>query len=152
MKNLNPCNSPIILTTLPFLLLIILLSSNVATIALAQEDPGTGGGGGQGGNLPGTGGGGGGEGGNLPIIRRRCSIDLYRLAVCMPLVTVDVGSLTSRPCCQTLLGLVDMEVTVCLCLALRANVLGIHIDVPVALSMVLSTCYSNLPSYYFECH
>ncbi|CAN1280402.1 pEARLI1-like lipid transfer protein 2 [Linum perenne] len=70
----------------------------------------------------------------------------------MPLVTVDVGSLTSRPCCQTLLGLVDMEVTVCLCLALRANVLGIHIDVPVALSMVLSTCYSNLPSYYFECH
>ncbi|CAN0856180.1 14 kDa proline-rich protein DC2.15 [Linum grandiflorum] len=44
-----------------------------------------------------------------------------------------------------------MEVTVCLCLALRANVLGIHIDIPLALNLIISTCYSTFPPY-LECH
>ncbi|CAL1397014.1 unnamed protein product [Linum trigynum] len=83
-------------------------------------------------------------------LNTRCTIDIYRLAVCTPLVGLDIGSLTTRPCCGMLLGLIDMEATVCLCMALRANVLGMHLDIPLALDLVLSTCYTTVP-HYFQC-
>ncbi|XWS49088.1 hypothetical protein CRYUN_Cryun13aG0133600 [Craigia yunnanensis] len=43
-------------------------------------------------------------------------------------------------------GLVDLEAAVCLCTAIKANVLGINIDIPISLSLLINTCGKKLPS------
>ena len=45
-----------------------------------------------------------------------------------------------------LAGLVDLEAAVCLCTAIKANVLGTNINVPVDLSLVLNYCNKSCPS------
>ncbi|GAB2261758.1 hypothetical protein Droror1_Dr00002755 [Drosera rotundifolia] len=79
-----------------------------------------------------------------------CPIDTLKLGVCadvLGLVNVVVGSPPSgTPCCALLNGLVDLEAAVCLCTAIKANVLGIiQLDVPVALSLLLSACQKSIP-------
>ncbi|KAL8103750.1 hypothetical protein AgCh_028088 [Apium graveolens] len=48
-------------------------------------------------------------------------------------------------------GLVDLEAAVCLCTPIRANILGIDLNVPVSLSLVLNNCGKKVPSG-FECY
>ncbi|CAI0381417.1 unnamed protein product [Linum tenue] len=83
----------------------------------------------------------------------KCSIDLVNLAVCAPLLNVKVGDPTgaaSKPCCAALLGLTDLEAAVCLCTALKADLLGLNVDAPLALNLLLSTCHKNAPPA-FQC-
>ncbi|CAN1181901.1 pEARLI1-like lipid transfer protein 3 [Linum perenne] len=75
---------------------------------------------------------------------RKCSINLLGLAACAPLLGAG-GQLASEPCCAALLGLTDLDAAVCLCLALKADLLGINVDVPLAINLVLSTCKRNTP-------
>nr|ACG30689.1 hypothetical protein [Zea mays] len=42
-------------------------------------------------------------------------------------------------------GLADLEAAVCLCTALKANVLGINLDVPVKLTLLLNYCGKSVP-------
>nr|GEV27005.1 hypothetical protein [Tanacetum cinerariifolium] len=42
--------------------------------------------------------------------------------------------------------LVDIEAAVCLCTAIKANVLGINLNVPVSLSLLLNVCGKKVPS------
>jgi hypothetical protein len=49
-------------------------------------------------------------------------------------------------CCSILGGLADLEAAVCLCTAIKANVLGISLDIPVKLSLLVNYCGKNLPS------
>ncbi|CAN0889883.1 Lipid transfer protein EARLI 1 [Linum grandiflorum] len=85
----------------------------------------------------------------------KCSADLLTLTVCTTLIDVgkpSVGSsIASKPCCAALLGLADLDAAICLCLALKANLLGIFIDIPLALNLVLSTCNKNTPRG-FQCN
>nr|GMC94378.1 14 kDa proline-rich protein DC2.15-like [Ipomoea batatas] len=94
-----------------------------------------------GGNV-GTGGGNGGGGAG------ECPIDVLKLGVCANLLGgllgVEVGSPPTLPCCTLLAGLTDLEVAVCLCTAIRLNVLGINLNVPLALSLVLNNCGRGL--------
>ncbi|KAF8075416.1 hypothetical protein N665_1095s0007 [Sinapis alba] len=50
-----------------------------------------------------------------------------------------------KPCCSLLKGLVDLEAAACLCTALKANVLGIKLNVPVSLSLLLNACGRKTP-------
>ncbi|XP_017233788.1 14 kDa proline-rich protein DC2.15 [Daucus carota subsp. sativus] len=80
--------------------------------------------------------------------------DLLKLGVCanvLNLVDVVVGSPPTLPCCSLIEGLVDLEAALCLCTAIRANILGIDLNVPVALSLVLNNCGKKVPSG-FECY
>ncbi|XP_049397085.1 14 kDa proline-rich protein DC2.15-like [Solanum stenotomum] len=89
----------------------------------------------------GNGGGGGGQG--------KCPIDALKLGVCanvLNLVNVVVGSPPTLPCCSLIQGLVDLEAAVCLCTAIRANVLGINLNIPLSLSLVLNNCGRNPPT------
>ncbi|CAN0842107.1 14 kDa proline-rich protein DC2.15, partial [Linum grandiflorum] len=52
--------------------------------------------------------------------------------------------------CSLLEGLVDLEVAVCLCTAIKANILGINLNIPVALSLLLNVCGSSVPPS-FQC-
>ncbi|KAL8484140.1 hypothetical protein ACS0TY_026729 [Phlomoides rotata] len=105
---------------------------------------GNGGGNNGGGNGGGSGGGNNG-GGSLP----RCPRDALKLGVCanvLGLVNVVVGSPPTLPCCTLLAGLVDLEAAVCLCTAIRANVLGINLNLPINLSLLLNVCGRTPPT------
>ena len=58
---------------------------------------------------------------------------------------------TTQPCCHLLGGLADLDAAVCLCTALRANVLGVvQLSLPVELSVLVNSCGKKLPQG-FQC-
>ncbi|CAM8898266.1 unnamed protein product [Rhodiola kirilowii] len=82
-----------------------------------------------------------------------CPRDALKLGVCadvLNLINVVVGSPAVKPCCSLLEGLVDTEAAVCLCTALKANVLGINLNIPVSLSLLLNVCSKKAPKG-FKC-
>ncbi|KAG9452373.1 hypothetical protein H6P81_005277 [Aristolochia fimbriata] len=88
-----------------------------------------------------------------PGSRGRCPRDALKLGVCanlLGLVNVVIGSPPTLPCCSLLQGLADLEAAVCLCTAIRANVLGINLNIPVSLSLLLNNCGRTVPTG-FEC-
>ncbi|CAA2988665.1 14 kDa proline-rich protein DC2.15-like [Olea europaea var. sylvestris] len=83
-----------------------------------------------------------------------CPRDALKLGVCANLlgglVGVVVGSPPTIPCCTLLAGLADLEAAVCLCTAIRANVLGINLNIPISLSLLLNVC-GRTPPTGFTC-
>ncbi|XP_021768454.1 putative lipid-binding protein AIR1B [Chenopodium quinoa] len=79
-----------------------------------------------------------------------CPIDTLKLKVCANvlngLLGVIIGTPPKQPCCSLIQGLADLDAAVCLCTALRANVLGINLNVPLSLSLLLNACGCNYPS------
>lgn len=81
----------------------------------------------------------------------KCPKNALKLSACadvLGLLKLGVGGFSSDKCCSLLGGLVDLEAALCLCTAIKANVLGININVPVDLSLLLNTCGKNLPTGY----
>ncbi|KAL8539817.1 hypothetical protein ACS0TY_001428 [Phlomoides rotata] len=80
----------------------------------------------------------------------RCPRDALKLGICAKLlngsVGAQIGSPPDHPCCSALGGLLDLEAAVCLCTALKANVLGININIPISLSLLINTCGKTLPT------
>ena len=77
-----------------------------------------------------------------------CSLNTLKLGVCadvLGLVKVELGKPPKTPCCSLIQGLVDLEAAVCLCTALRANVLGIKLNVPINFSLILNYCGKGVP-------
>ena len=67
------------------------------------------------------------------------------------LVNIVVGSPPSgSKCCALLQGLADLEAALCLCTAVKANVLGTDLNAPVSLSLILSSCQKTTPEG-FKC-
>ncbi|KAL4388040.1 hypothetical protein GQ457_09G026230 [Hibiscus cannabinus] len=73
------------------------------------------------------------------------------LGVCLNLlnlVDVELGNVPTKPCCSLIQGLADVEAAVCLCSAVRANVLGININLPITLNLFLNNCGRRVPTDY----
>ncbi|KAF6995346.1 hypothetical protein CFC21_011864 [Triticum aestivum] len=110
-------------------------------------------GGGSGGGGSGGGGGGGyggGGGGGTSGWYGKCPTDALKLHVCanvLDLIKAKVGvpPLNDR-CCPLLNGLVDLDAAICLCTAIKADVLGIHINLPIHLSLILNFCGKGVPT------
>ncbi|KAL5074355.1 hypothetical protein RYX36_013339 [Vicia faba] len=87
-----------------------------------------------------------------PSSQVHCPIDTLKLGVCadiLGLVNVVVGNPPSgSKCCALLKGLVDLEEAACLCTAIKANVLGINLNVPITLTWILSACQKTVPPGY----
>ncbi|XP_059659023.1 14 kDa proline-rich protein DC2.15-like [Cornus florida] len=83
-----------------------------------------------------------------------CPKDTLKLGVCAnllnDLVHLVVGTPPKTPCCSLIEGLADLEAAVCLCTAIKANILGINLNVPVSLSLLLNYCGKKVPSG-FQC-
>ncbi|KAB1215867.1 14 kDa proline-rich protein DC2.15 [Morella rubra] len=83
-----------------------------------------------------------------------CPENALKFGVCAnllnELVHVVVGTPPTSPCCSLIQGLADLEAAVCLCTAIKANVLGINLNVPVSLSLLLNYCGKSVPSG-FQC-
>ncbi|XP_050289962.1 14 kDa proline-rich protein DC2.15-like [Quercus robur] len=92
---------------------------------------------------------------NLPTNNpSTCPKDTLKLGVCAnllnDLVHLVVGTPPKSPCCSLIHGLVDLEAAICLCTAIKANVLGINLNVPLSLSLLLNYCGKNVPKG-FQC-
>ncbi|KAB1217032.1 14 kDa proline-rich protein DC2.15 [Morella rubra] len=91
---------------------------------------------------------------HTPPPKPTCPKDTLKLGVCANLLNglghVVVGTPPKSPCCSLIQGLVDLEAAVCLCTAIKANVLGINLNVPVSLSLLLNYCGKSVPSG-FQC-
>ncbi|GJM91407.1 hypothetical protein PR202_ga07771 [Eleusine coracana subsp. coracana] len=86
----------------------------------------------------------------------KCPVNALKLGACASvlggLVSLELGeegsapsSSKKQPCCALLGGLADLDAAVCLCTALRANVLGV-----VQLSVLINHCGKNVPAG-FQC-
>uniref|UniRef100_M8B8P3 Cortical cell-delineating protein n=1 Tax=Aegilops tauschii TaxID=37682 RepID=M8B8P3_AEGTA len=74
---------------------------------------------------------------------RCCPINTLKLGVCadvLNLVKLRIGVPENEQCCPLLGGLADLDTTVCLCTAIRANILGIKLNVPTDLTPLLNQC------------
>ncbi|XP_027333849.1 14 kDa proline-rich protein DC2.15-like [Abrus precatorius] len=88
-----------------------------------------------------------------PSQKGTCPLDALKLGVCaevLNLAKVKLGSPPTHPCCELIKGLANLEAATCLCTALKANVLGINLNVPLSLSLILNNCgkYNN---GFFQC-
>ncbi|XP_041022734.1 14 kDa proline-rich protein DC2.15-like [Juglans microcarpa x Juglans regia] len=83
-----------------------------------------------------------------PTPPAKCPNDTLKLGVCVDLlglVNLQIGSPISSKCCALLAGLADLEAALCLCTAIKANVLGINLNVPLTLSLLVSACQKSVP-------
>uniref|UniRef100_A0A0A0KR85 Bifunctional inhibitor/plant lipid transfer protein/seed storage helical domain-containing protein n=1 Tax=Cucumis sativus TaxID=3659 RepID=A0A0A0KR85_CUCSA len=75
----------------------------------------------------------------------KCPINALQLGVCAKLlggvVDVEIGKTS---CCPLISGLVDLDAAVCLCTAVKAKVLGLNLNIPVDLSLILNGCNKKL--------
>ncbi|CAL5021604.1 unnamed protein product [Urochloa decumbens] len=78
-----------------------------------------------------------------------CPINALKLNVCanvLNLLKLNIPGLGNDQCCPLLQGLVDLDAAVCLCTAIKANILGINLNVPVDLSLLLDHCGKVCPA------
>lgn len=78
-----------------------------------------------------------------------CPVDALKFGVCadvLNLIKIKAGKPPVVPCCSLLEGLVDLEAAVCLCTAIKADVLGIKLNLPIDLSLILNYCNKSCPS------
>ncbi|XP_020244852.1 14 kDa proline-rich protein DC2.15-like [Asparagus officinalis] len=84
----------------------------------------------------------------------KCPIDALKLGVCADvlgsLLNVTIGNPPKKPCCSLLGNLVDLEAAVCLCTAVKLNLLGLNLNIPVDLSLLLNYCGKKYPKG-FQC-
>ncbi|URD75115.1 Transferase family [Musa troglodytarum] len=83
-----------------------------------------------------------------------CPVDALKLGVCANvldgLIHAKVGKTPEEPCCSLIDGLVDLEAAGCLCTAIKANVLGIHLNLPINLSLLLNYCGKQSPTAHWQ--
>ncbi|KAG8659441.1 hypothetical protein MANES_02G037850v8, partial [Manihot esculenta] len=78
-----------------------------------------------------------------------CPVDALKFKVCanaLGLIKIPPDA----PCCNLIENLVDLEAALCLCTAIKANVLGTDLKVPLDLSLVLNKCGKKVPQG-FKC-
>ena len=83
----------------------------------------------------------------------KCPRDALKLGMCanlLGLIKAKVGVPPTEPCCPLLEGLVDLEAALCLCTAIKGEVLGIKLNLPVDLSLILNHCGKTVPAG-FKC-
>ncbi|XP_059311159.1 putative lipid-binding protein At4g00165 [Lycium ferocissimum] len=79
----------------------------------------------------------------------KCPKDTLKFGVCgdwLGLVHEVIGAKPSSQCCALLEGIANVEAALCLCTAIKANVLGaLKLKVPIAISLVLNSCGKKVP-------
>ncbi|XP_004516832.1 14 kDa proline-rich protein DC2.15-like [Cicer arietinum] len=74
-----------------------------------------------------------------------CPIDTLKFGVCADLLGVVHIIIGKSQCCSLIDGLANLDAAVCLCTALKANVLGINLNIPINLSLILNNCGKGVP-------
>ncbi|PIN04053.1 hypothetical protein CDL12_23415 [Handroanthus impetiginosus] len=89
---------------------------------------------------------------NRSSVKGNCPRDDLKLGICAKLLNgsigAGIGTPPDHPCCSALGGLLDLEAAICLCTALKANILGINLNIPISLSLLINTCGKTLPKEF----
>uniref|UniRef100_A0A1D1XKA8 Proline-rich protein DC2.15 n=1 Tax=Anthurium amnicola TaxID=1678845 RepID=A0A1D1XKA8_9ARAE len=88
-----------------------------------------------------------------PPVYPSCPRDTLKLGVCanvLNLLKLNLGSPPKYPCCSLLEGLTDLEAAVCLCTAIKANILGINLNILLDLTLLVNYCGKTVPNG-FKC-
>ncbi|CAI0430884.1 unnamed protein product [Linum tenue] len=84
----------------------------------------------------------------------KCPEDALKFGVCgswLGLVSEVVGTKPSKDCCTLIQGVADLEAALCLCSAMKANVLGlVKLEIPIAVTLLVNACGGNIPQG-FKC-
>ncbi|CAL1381067.1 unnamed protein product [Linum trigynum] len=84
----------------------------------------------------------------------KCPEDALKFGVCgswLGLVSEVVGTKPSKDCCMLIQGVADLEAALCLCSAMKANVLGlVKLEIPIAVTLLVNACGGNIPQG-FKC-
>ncbi|CAH8358384.1 unnamed protein product [Eruca vesicaria subsp. sativa] len=84
----------------------------------------------------------------LVAAENTCPRDQLKLSTCanvLNLINLNLGAPAMRPCCSILLGLIDLDIVLCLCTALKLSILGITTNTPIHLNLALNACGGTLP-------
>lgn len=80
---------------------------------------------------------------------KKCPRDTLKFGVCgswLGLIKENIGVKPSKDCCALIAGVADLEAAVCLCTAIKANILGlVNIKVPIAVSLLVNACGKKVP-------
>ncbi|KAL9242900.1 hypothetical protein vseg_016857 [Gypsophila vaccaria] len=83
-----------------------------------------------------------------------CPPDALKLGVCanvLNLLKLKVGNPPNGgECCSLVQGLIDAQAAVCLCTNIKLGVLGLSLNIPVDLSLLVNYCGCTLPTG-FKC-
>ena len=77
----------------------------------------------------------------------QCPLQLVQVAACAPLSIINLGPLTTflqNLCCGLFGVLTGNQTASCLCVSLKVAVLGLNINLPGAINIVLSACGKNV--------
>ncbi|XP_074262942.1 cortical cell-delineating protein-like [Silene latifolia] len=89
-----------------------------------------------------------------PPSSENCPRDTLKLGVCanvLNLLKLNIGQPPSGDeCCPLIQGLIDAEAAICLCTNIKLGVLGINLNIPVDLSLLVNYCGCTLPPG-FQC-
>ncbi|RRT58092.1 hypothetical protein B296_00046321 [Ensete ventricosum] len=84
----------------------------------------------------------------------KCPVDTLKFAACANvlngLISFEIGTPPKKPCCSLVGGLADAEAALCLCTALKADVLGLNLNIPISLSLLVNYCGKEVPAG-FQC-
>ncbi|RDX83680.1 pEARLI1-like lipid transfer protein 1, partial [Mucuna pruriens] len=72
-----------------------------------------------------------------------CPRDALKLGVCSGIVNgwdFSIGLPPKEKCCTAIDGFVNFELAICLCTALKANVLGYNLNVPISFTRLINIC------------
>uniref|UniRef100_A0A0E0KTP4 Bifunctional inhibitor/plant lipid transfer protein/seed storage helical domain-containing protein n=1 Tax=Oryza punctata TaxID=4537 RepID=A0A0E0KTP4_ORYPU len=86
-----------------------------------------------------------------PSYGNKCPVNTLKFGACADVlgaISGEVGQVPAEPCCSLISGLADLEAAVCLCTAIKANVLGVVVNIPVKLSLLVNYCGKCVPSGY----
>ncbi|TMW80569.1 hypothetical protein EJD97_018242 [Solanum chilense] len=82
----------------------------------------------------------------------KCSTGILKFGACTnllnDLVSVIIGITPKSSCCSLIDGLVDLDAAVCLCTAIKADIVGIHLDIPIYVNILLNVCGKKYPTGY----
>ncbi|GFZ01942.1 extensin-like protein [Actinidia rufa] len=72
-----------------------------------------------------------------------CPRDTLKLGPCVELngglmLNVIMGTPSKTPCCSLMKGIAHLEASVCLCTAIKASIMWIHLNFPLSLSLLLN--------------
>ncbi|KAF8762885.1 hypothetical protein HU200_008967 [Digitaria exilis] len=77
-----------------------------------------------------------------------CPIDALKLNLCANVLNLLKLNLPvgNDQCCPLLQGLVDLDAALCLCTAIKANILGINVNADIDVSILLNHCGKTCPA------
>uniref|UniRef100_A0A1D1ZAJ9 Proline-rich protein DC2.15 n=1 Tax=Anthurium amnicola TaxID=1678845 RepID=A0A1D1ZAJ9_9ARAE len=91
--------------------------------------------------------------GSCPPVKPSCPRDTLKLGACadvLNLLKLRLGVPPTSSCCSLLQGLADADAALCLCTTMKAGILGINLNIPADLTLLLNYCGKKVPDG-FKC-